>query len=135
MGYSDISAYALTDGLEEGNTTGGNDDSAVLAPEFAFDEATVPMLFIHGDADGWAAMNSVKSWERLRDMNLQSELHTLALRPHCFQRTASPGTGSHSWLGGYLISSRKKDSSSPAATDISSRRFPRQGYVIYSPMD
>ena len=92
-------AYALTDGLEEGNTTGGNDDSAVLAPEFAFDEATVPMLFIHGDADGWAAMNSVKSWERLRDMNLQSELHTLALRPHCFQRTASPGTGSHSWLG------------------------------------
>lgn len=92
-------AYALTDGLEDGNTSGGNDDSAVLAPEFAFDPSTVPMLFIHGDADGWAAMNSVKSWERMRDMGIQSELHTLALREHCFQRMASPGTGSYTWLG------------------------------------
>ena len=91
-------AYALTDGLEQNNTTGGNDDSAVLAPEFSFDLDTAPMLFIHGDADGWAAMNSVKAWEKLRAMGLQSELHTLALRPHCFQATASPGTGSYTWL-------------------------------------
>ena len=91
-------AYALTDGLERNNTTGGNDDSAVLAPEFSFDLDTAPMLFIHGDADGWAAMNSVKAWEKLRAMGLQSELHTLALRPHCFQATASPGTGSYTWL-------------------------------------
>ena len=91
-------AYALTDGLEQNNTTGGNDDSAVLAPEFSFDLDTAPMIFIHGDADGWAAMNSVKAWEKLRAMGLQSELHTLALRPHCFQATASPGTGSYTWL-------------------------------------
>jgi len=91
-------AYALTDGLERNNTTGGNDDSAVLAPEFSFDLDTAPMLFIHGDADGWAAMNSVKAWEKLRAMGLQSELHTLALRPHCFQASASPGTGSYTWL-------------------------------------
>ena len=91
-------AYALTDGLEKGNTTGGNDDSARLAPEFSFDLATPPMLFIHGDADGWASMNSVKAWEQLRRMGIQGELHTLALRPHCFQRTASPGTGSYTWL-------------------------------------
>ena len=91
-------AYALTDGLEKGNSTGGNDDSARLAPEFSFDLATPPMLFIHGDADTWAAMNSVKAWEQLRRMGIQSELHTLALRPHCFQRNASPGTGSYSWL-------------------------------------
>ena len=91
-------AYALTDGLERGNSTGGNDDSAVLAPEFAFDLDTAPMLFIHGDADSWAAMNSVKTWEKMRSMGIQSELHTLALRPHCFQRTASPGTGSYTWL-------------------------------------
>jgi hypothetical protein len=57
-----------------------------------------PMLFIHGDADGWAAMNSVKCWEKLRMMDIQCDLHTLALRPHCFQRQASPGTGSYTWL-------------------------------------
>ncbi len=88
-------AYVLTDGVEKGNTTGGNDDSARLVPEFSFDLATPPMLFLHGDADGWAAMNSVKAWEQLRRMGVQSELHTLATRKHCFQRTASPGTGSY----------------------------------------
>ena len=98
-------AYSLTDGSEKPNTTGGNDDSAVLVPEFSFDLDTAPMLFIHGDADGWAAMNSVKTWEKMRAMGIQSELHTLALRPHCFQREASPGTGSYNWLdriGEYL---------------------------------
>lgn len=98
-------AYALTDGLEGWNTTHGNDDSAQLAPEFSFDLDTAPMLFIHGDADGWAAMNSVKVWEKMRAMGIQSELHTLATRDHCFQSTASPGTGSYTWLdriGEYL---------------------------------
>ena len=91
-------AYALTDGAERGNTTGGNSDDAVLVPEFSFDLKTAPMLFIHGDADGWAAMNSVKAWEKLLAMGIQSELHTLATRKHCFQKTASPGTGSYTWL-------------------------------------
>ena len=98
-------AYSLTDGLERPNTTGGNDDSAVLDPDFSFDLDTAPMLFIHGDADGWAAMNSVKTWEKMRAMGIQSELHTLALRPHCFQLNSSPGTGSYTWLdriGEYL---------------------------------
>jgi acetyl esterase/lipase len=91
-------AYALTDGLDGGNKGGGNDDSAVLAPEFSFDLNTSPMLFIHGDADGYASMNSVKTWEKMRSMGIQSELHTLATRKHCFQRTASPGTGSYTYL-------------------------------------
>ena len=98
-------AYALTDGAERPNVGGGNDDSAVLVPEFSFDLDTAPMLFIHGDADGWAAMNSVKTWEKMRAMGIQSELHTLALRPHCFQLEAVPGTGSYTWLdriGEYL---------------------------------
>ena len=98
-------AYSLTDGAEKPNTTGGNDDSAILVPEFSFDLDTAPMLFIHGDADGWAAMNSVKTWEKMRAMGIQSELHTLALRPHCFQNECSPGTGSYTWLdriGDYL---------------------------------
>ena len=91
-------AYALTDGADVPNKTGGNADEAVPVPEFAFDAATPPMCFMHGDADGWAAMNSVKIWERLRLMGLQSDLHTLALRGHCFQMSAAPGTGSYTWL-------------------------------------
>ena len=99
-------AYALTDGLMDPNSGGGNDDSAVLAPEFSFDLDTPPMLFVHGDKDGWAAMNSVKAWEKLRSMGIQGELHTLALRDHCFQFKASPGTGSYTYLdriGEFLV--------------------------------
>ena len=91
-------AYALTDGAEHHNTTGGNDDSAVLVPEFKFDKGVCPMLFVHGDADGWAAMNSVKCWEKLRREGVQSDLHTLATRKHCFQKAAAPGTGSYTFL-------------------------------------
>jgi len=91
-------AYALTDGAEEENSGGGNDDSAVLVPELSFDLDTAPMLLIHGDADGWAAMNSVKIWEKMRAMGIDCELHTLALRKHCFQAKASPGTGSYTWM-------------------------------------
>ena len=102
-------AYALTDGSNAHNTTGGNDDSAVLVPEFSFDLKTAPMLFIHGDADVWAAMNSVKTWEKMRSMGIQSELHTLCRRDHCFQKNASPGTGSYTWLdriGDYIRTSK-----------------------------
>ena len=91
-------AYSLTDGLENGNAQGGNEDDSRLAPEFSFDLDTCPILFVHGDADGWAAMNSVKAWEQLRRMGLQGELHTLATRGHCFQRNAAPGTGSYTYL-------------------------------------
>lgn len=92
-------AYVLTDGLDNvPNTTGGNDNSALIAPEFSFDPDTPPMLFIHGDADCWASMNSVKCWEQLRRMGIQGELHTLATRGHCFHREASPGTGSYNVL-------------------------------------
>lgn len=91
-------AYALTDGADGYNAHGGNEDSDVLVPEFSFDLKTAPMLFVHGDGDGYASMASVKTWEKMRSMGIQSELHTLATRPHCFQRTASPGTGSYTYL-------------------------------------
>jgi acetyl esterase/lipase len=91
-------AYALTDGLEHGNAKGGNDLDVRLAPEFSFDPDTPPMLFVHGDADSWAAMNSVVAWEQLRRMGIQGELHTLVKRGHCFQASASPGTGSYTYL-------------------------------------
>ena len=92
------SAYALIDGVDGHNAHGGNEDADILVPEFSFDLDTAPMLMIHGDADGYASMGSVKVWEKLRAMGLSAELHTLALREHCFQRTASPGTGSYTWL-------------------------------------
>jgi acetyl esterase/lipase len=91
-------AYVLTDGEDAPNTNGGIDDSAVLVPEFTFDPDTAPMLLIHGDADGYAAMGSVKVWEKLRAMGIGCELHTLALRVHGFHHAASPGTGSYTWL-------------------------------------
>ncbi len=91
-------AYSLTDGIDDCNATGGNADSARLVPEYSFDLKTPPMLFIHGDSDGWAAMNSVKAWEQLRRMGIQGEVHTLALREHCFHRNASEGTGSYTCL-------------------------------------
>ncbi len=91
-------AYVLTDGVDSGNAAGGNEDNSRLVPEFAFDLATCPMLFIHGDADRWAAMNSIKCWEQLRRMGIQSELHTLVGRDHCFQRKAAPDTGSYTWM-------------------------------------
>ena len=91
-------AYSLTDGLEKPNSGGGNEDDAVLAPEFSFDLDTAPMVFVHGDADGWAAMNSVKTWEKMVSMGIQSDLHTLATRNHCFQNSAAPGTGSYTYM-------------------------------------
>ena len=91
-------AYALTDGLDSPNSGGGNEDDAVLAPEFSFDLNTAPMVFVHGDADGWAAMNSVKTWEKMVQMGIQSDLHTLATRNHCFQNSAAPGTGSYTYM-------------------------------------
>ncbi len=91
-------AYALTDGASDPNTANGVPDDAVLVPDFNFDLKTAPMLFIHGDADVYAAMGSVKTWEKMRSMGIQSELHTLATRNHCFQRSASPGTGSYTYL-------------------------------------
>jgi acetyl esterase/lipase len=92
-------AYALTDGVDKPNAQGGNEDDARPVSDFSFDLATCPILFLHGDADGWAAMNSIKCWEQLRRMGVQGDLHTLVGRPHCFQKKAAPGTGSYTWMG------------------------------------
>ena len=91
-------AYALTDGADGANKHGGNEDGDRLVPELTFDPDSCPILFLHGDADGIASMTSVKCWEQLRRMGIQCDLHTLVKRGHCFQKTASPGTGSYTWL-------------------------------------
>ena len=91
-------AYSLTDGVDCKNTNGGNGDGDRLVPEFSFDLDTCPVLFVHGDADVYSAMASVKTWEQLRRMGVQGEVHTLATREHCFQYKAAPGTGSYTYL-------------------------------------
>ena len=91
-------AYTLDDGIDGENKNGGNNDGDRLSTDFSFDLDTCPVLFIHGDSDGYSAMGSVKAWEQLRRMGIQGEIHTLAGRPHCFQLNASRGTGSHTYL-------------------------------------
>ena len=91
-------AYVLSDGVSNRNTNGGNLETDVIVPDFSFDLATVPMIFIHGDSDCYSPMGSVKVWEKMLAMGVHSELHTLATRPHCFQKDASPGTGSYTHM-------------------------------------
>ena len=90
-------AYVLSNGLNGHNINKGNGDDDIIAPEFSFDLDTAPMIFIHGDGDKYSPMGSVKVWEKMLMMGIQSDLHTLATRPHCFQRSAAPGTGSYTY--------------------------------------
>lgn len=91
-------AYVLSDGFDGENSERGNSDEHFIAPEFSFDLDTAPMVFIHGDADGYSAMGSVRVWEKMAMMGIQSDLHTLATRYHCFHDKASAGTGSYTHL-------------------------------------
>ncbi len=69
-----------------------------LSPDLKFDSDTPPMILMQGDSDVWSSVGCVKVWERLGQMGVPCDLHTLALRPHCFQNKASPGTGSYTYL-------------------------------------
>ena len=81
-------AYVLSDGWDApNNATGGtfgNPDSATIMPEFKFDDAMCPTLFLHGDLDGYSAMGSVKSWEKFYEKGIPGEVHTYAKAPHNF---------------------------------------------------
>ncbi len=91
-------AYVLSDGFDGKNTNKGNGDADFITPEFSFDLDTAPMVFVHGDDDVYSAMGSVKIWEKMTMMGVQCDLHTLATRPHCFQYSAVPGTGSYTYM-------------------------------------
>jgi acetyl esterase/lipase len=91
-------AYVLSDGVNGPNKRRGDGPGCNIAPEFAFDLSTCPVLFIHGDADGYSSMNSVKAWERMRHMGIQSELHIMAKCAHGFMKSAPPGTGAYNWM-------------------------------------
>ena len=91
-------AYVLSDGVNGPNKSRGDGTECNIAPEFAFDLSTCPALFLHGDADGYSSMNSVKAWERMRRMGIQSELHIMAKCAHGFMKAAPPGTGAYNWM-------------------------------------
>ena len=97
-GIAIFPAYVLTDGVYSTNKNNGNGDGDVIVPEFNFDLDTAPTLFLHGDEDKYSPMGSVKVWERMRAMGVQSELHLLAKRGHSFEKKASPGTASYNYL-------------------------------------
>ena len=91
-------AYVLSDGYNGTNKEKGNNDNSVIAPEFSFDLDTAPMIFIHGDSDGYSPMGSVRVWEKMLMMGIQCDLHTLATRNHCFQHHSVSGTGSYTFM-------------------------------------
>ena len=75
-------AYVLEDGADCENTGKGNDSTIVK--DFAFDDKTPPMCFIHGDDDVYSPMGSVMVYSQLRKMNIPAELHIYAKVAHGF---------------------------------------------------
>ena len=90
-------AYGLVPESERQDVPGCDDLSAQLAPEFSFDAKTPPMCLVHGDADRWSPMASVRVYHRLRTMGIPAELHVMAKEPHCFMVGARDGTAAATW--------------------------------------
>jgi len=91
-------AYILTDGAGDPNIHKGNNPEDIIVPEFSFDLKTCPMLFLHGNDDVYSPMGSIRLWEKMRAMGVQSEVHILVGRNHCFQEKAAPGTSSYNYV-------------------------------------
>ena len=89
-----IITYVLTDGVNGGNKNGGNQMMCELFLNF-HSIGKLPHAFI-GDKDVHSPMGCEMG--TIEEMGIQSDLHTLARRGHCFQRRAAPGTGSYTWM-------------------------------------
>ena len=79
----------------------GSCNTSRIAPvttDFHFDEQTPPFLFMHGDADTWPSMGSVKSWEKLQRNGVEAELHIFAQNGHTFMTSVYPGTGAYNYI-------------------------------------
>ncbi|MFO7936991.1 MAG: alpha/beta hydrolase [Kiritimatiellia bacterium] len=90
-------AYGLVPESDKCNVPGCDDLTAPLVPEFRFDAKTPPMCLIHGDADSWSPMASVRVYHKLRTMKIPAELHIMAEEGHCFMKTPAPGTPAFTW--------------------------------------
>jgi acetyl esterase/lipase len=89
-------SYVLSDGANGKNAHGGDCAEDVILPEFKFDSGTCPVFFLHGDADGYSPMASIKVYSRLHAMHVSCELHVFALRDHDFK---SKGATKGKFLG------------------------------------
>ena len=89
-------SYVLSDGANGKNAHGGDRAEDVILPEFKFDSGTCPVFFLHGDADGYSPMASIKVYSRLHAMHVSCELHVFALRDHDFK---SKGATKGKFLG------------------------------------
>ncbi len=76
-------AYVLEDGKDNENSGKGN--NSVMVKDFAFDQKTPPMCFIHGDGDSYSPMGSITVYHKLRSMNIPGELHIYSLANHAFR--------------------------------------------------
>ena len=92
-------AYGLVPNTENAEVPACNDLNAPLVPEFKFDAKTPPMCLVHGDADGWSPMVSVRVYHKLRTMGIPAELHVMALEPHCFMAAPYVGSPADTWKG------------------------------------
>ena len=90
-------AYGLVGNADRGEVEACNDLTMPLVPEFKFDASTPPMMLVHGDADGWTPMTSVRVYHKLRTMHIPAELRIMALEPHCFMADALDGTPAATW--------------------------------------
>ena len=77
-------AYVLSDCTEYDGTNHqkGNPLDLKMDPIFKFDVNTPPMCLLHGDADAYSPMGSVRVYHRLRTMGIPAELHVFAQRGH-----------------------------------------------------
>ena len=74
------------------------DKADMLVPEFKFDKATPRMCLLHGDADGFPAINSDSVYRKLRSMKIPAELHTFVYGDHVFFRRAHVEDPAAAWL-------------------------------------
>ena len=81
-------------------------DNGEIAPEFKFDSGTCPLFLMHGDADSFSSMASVKVYEKLHSMRIPAEMHVFAKRDHDFRSMGSAKgvfTTWHSLLWEWLV--------------------------------
>ena len=88
-------AYTLTDGSDGPNAADGK--GAEVVPELRFDAKSCPLCLMHGDADAYSPLGSVRVYERLHAMKVPVEMHVLATRGHDFFSKAEKGTPSATW--------------------------------------
>ncbi|MBP5284542.1 MAG: alpha/beta hydrolase, partial [Kiritimatiellae bacterium] len=91
-------AYALTDGLEGPNATGGDGEGVKLDPLFKFDGKTCTMCMFHGGEDVYSPIASTRIYRKLRSMGIPAELHLFAGRNHGFMGDENRAlTGYDTW--------------------------------------